>query len=244
VPLGALLVAAASICLADDAPGTARPASAVPVATCTPSPREQGQMPPSQWTDCVGTYTYGDGNVYRGEFRHGDRDGLGVLEIKFNGPSSDTMIGWSEPAIYVGSFRGGRLNGYGLLIAKSGVAYAGTFKNNIPQSDLIQKECAGGSSADWTNCIGVYRFPNGNDYRGEFADGLPDGIGMLRVNAIGGSDSTQVRLPVPGVYVGEFKGGKLSGQGAVLMPGAGYFGTFRDNTFKEQYSRRDTHDGF
>ena len=93
------------------------------------------------------------------------------------------------------------------------------------------------------NCIGVYRFPNGNVYRGEFADGLPGGIGMLQVNAIGSSDSTQVRLPVPGVYVGEFKGGKLSGQGAVLMSGAGYLGTFRDNTFNEQSSRRDTHDG-
>ena len=32
--------------------------------------------------------------------------------------------------------------------------------------------------------------------------------------------------------------------GAVAMSGAGYLGTFRDNTFKEQYSRRDTHDGF
>jgi hypothetical protein len=90
----------------------------------------------------------------------------------------------------------------------------------------------------------VYRLPNGNVYRGEFANGLSDGIGMLQVNAIGSSDSTQVRLPVPGVYVGEFKGGKLSGQGAVSMSGAAYLGTFRDNTFKEQYSRRDTHDGF
>jgi len=36
---------------------------------------------------------------------------------------------------------GGRLNGYGLLIAKSGVAYVGTFKDNIAQSDLTQKEC-------------------------------------------------------------------------------------------------------
>jgi len=37
---------------------------------------------------------------------------------------------------------------------------------------------------------------------------------------------------LPGVYVGQFNDGKLSGQGAVVMSGAGYFGTFRDNTFK------------
>jgi hypothetical protein len=164
-------------------------------------------------------YLWGRQHLPR-RIRHGDRDGFGVLEIKFLGRSSDTMIGWDEPAIYVGSFRGGRLNGYGLLIAKSGVAYAGTFKNNIAQPELIQKECAGESSTDWTNCIGAYRFPNGNVYRGEFANGLPEGIGTLEVNAIGTSDSTQVRLPVPGVYVGEFRDGKLSGQGAVVMSGA------------------------
>jgi len=172
--------------------------------------------------------------MYRGGFRHGDRDGFGVLQIVFIGQSSDTLVGWDEPAIYIGSFRGGRLNGYGLLIAKSGVAYAGTFKNNIAQSDLTQKQCAGESSAGWTNCIGVYRFPDGNVYRGEFADGLPNGIGMLQIDAIGSSDATQVRLPVPGIYVGQFKSGKLSGQGAVSMVDAGYLGTFRDNAFEEQ----------
>jgi hypothetical protein len=226
------LVAGATVSSADVAPEAASAAAHIPNMTCKPFLPTQKLLPPSQWNECVGTYTYGDDNIYRGEFRHGDRDGFGVLEIKFIGRSSDTMIGWDEPATYVGSFRAGRLNGYGLLMAQSGVAYAGTFKNNIAQSGLIQKECPGALSADWTNCIGAYRFPNGNVYRGEFANGLPEGIGVLEVNAIGSSDSTEVRLPVPGVYVGGFKGGKLSGQGAVVMSGAGYLGTFRDNTFK------------
>jgi hypothetical protein len=42
----------------------------------------------------------------------------------------------------------------------------------------------------------------------------------------------QVRLPSPGAYVGPIKDGKLNGQGAVVMSGAGYFGTFSDDTFK------------
>jgi hypothetical protein len=44
---------------------------------------------------------------------------------------------------------------------------------------------------------------------------------MLQVNATDASDSTQGRLPVPSVYVGEFRGGKLSGQGGVSITGAG-----------------------
>ena len=211
---------------------TASAVNSIPNMTCTPSfPRER-ELPPSQWNNCVGTYTYQNGNVYSGEFRHGDRYGFGVLEITFIGRSTDNVIGWDEPAIYVGSFRNGFRNGYGLLIAKSGAAYAGLFKDNFAQSELTHVECQGDISAAWTNCIGTYRFQNGNVYRGEFANGLPDGIGTLEVNAIGSSDSTQVRLPAPGVYVGEFRDGRLNGRGAVVMSGAGYLGTFSDNTFK------------
>jgi hypothetical protein len=170
--------------------------------------------------------------VYSGEFRHGDRHGVGILEIRFLGQSTDNVIGWTEPAIYVGDFKDGFRNGYGLLLAKSGVAYAGSFKDNFPQSELTRKECQGDISAAWTDCIGMYRFPNGNVYRGELAHGLPEGIGMLQVNAVGRPEATQVRLPVPGVYIGQFKDGKLSGHGAVVMPDAGYFGTFSENTFK------------
>jgi hypothetical protein len=192
----------------------------------------------------VGAFTFQNGNAYRGEFRHGMRTGIGVLKINYIGSSDYGDIGWDEPAIYIGNFGRGRLNGYGLLIGKSGVAYAGTFKNNIAQSDLIQKKCPGELSDEWTNCIGTYRFPNGNIYRGEFAHGLPDGIGMLQVRAIGASDASQVRLPMPGIYVGQFKNGKLSGQGAVVMSDAGYFGTFSDNTFKrDKFAQKRSRSG-
>ena len=226
-----LLMGGSNLSSADGAPG-ASAVNSIPNMTCTPSFPRQKELPPSQWNNCVGTYTYQDGNVYSGEFRHGDRFGFGVLEIKFIGQSSADVIGWHEPAIYVGSFKDGRLDGYGLLIAKSGVAYAGLFKDNIAQSGLNQKQCQGDESAAWTNCIGTYSFQNGNVYRGEFAHGVPEGIGMLQVRAVGTPEATQVRLPLTGVYVGQFEDGKLSGQGAVVMSGDGYFGTFSDNTFK------------
>lgn len=212
---------------------TASAASSMPNMSCTPISQGLEVTPWSQqWDYCVGTFTYGDGNVYSGQFRHGTRDGFGVLEIKFRGQSSDGMIGWDEASIYVGSFRDDRLNGYGLVITKSGAAYAGTFKDNIAQSDLMRKECRGRLSADWTNCIGTYNFPDGSVYRGEFTGGLPEGIGMLQVKAIGNADAAHFKLPMPGIYVGQFKRGKLSGQGAVVMPNDGYFGTFGNNTFK------------
>lgn len=180
----------------------------------------------------MATFTFQNGNSYRGEFRHGMRTGIGVLVIKYIGSSDYADVGSDEPAIYIGNFSRSRLNGYGLLMERSGAAYAGTFKQNIAQGDLSQKACSGERSTAWTNCIGTYRLPNGNVYRGEFVDGLPDGIGMLEVKAIGESDGTQVRLPRPGIYVGQFQDGKLSGRGAVVMPGGGYFGTFSNNMFK------------
>ena len=60
---------------------------------------------------------------------------------------------------------------------------------------------------------------------------------MLQVKAIGTPEAEQVRFHSPGVYVGQFKDGKLCGQGVVVMRGTGYFGTFSDNMFK-----RDTVD--
>jgi hypothetical protein len=228
--LGFLLVAGSSLSSAQEAPGRATSASSIPNMTCTPFARVQREMPPSQWNECVGMYTYQDGNVYSGEFRHGDRAGLGILHIEFIGKSGPGIIGWDEPAIYVGSFRKGRLNGFGLLIARSGAAYAGMFKDNIAQFEPTHEECSRELSAsDWTNCIGTYRFPNGNVYRGQLSHGLPEGIGMLQVNALGTPEAAQVRLPLPGVYVGQFKKGKLSGKGAVVMSGDGYFGKFKDN---------------
>lgn len=235
-----LLVAGAVVCRAEGAPGTVAARSPIPDMACRPVPARQGALPPAQWNDCVGAYTFQNGNSYRGEFHHGKRSGYGVLAIEAIGSSDEQDIEWNEPAVYIGSFRHGRLNGHGLLIGQSGAAYAGTFKDNVAQPDLTRKECRGDSSA-WTDCIGTYRFPGGNVYRGEFANGLPDGIGMLRVKAIGSSDARQVRLPLPGIYVGRFKDGRLNGRGAVVMHDGGFFGTFRDNTLEpgERSARKD-----
>lgn len=63
---------------------------------------------------------------------------------------------------------------------------------------------------------------------------------MLQVKAVGTPEAAQVRLPSPGVYVGQFKDGRLCGRGVVVMKGAGYFGTFSDNMFKREINRLRT----
>lgn len=75
-------------------------------------------------------------------------------------------------------------------------------------------------------------YGNGNLYRGEFINGLRDGLGMLVIMATGTSDAQSIRMPMtPAIYVGAFKADHLNGKGAVVMGAGGFYGTFTDNIF-------------
>jgi hypothetical protein len=184
-----------------------------------------------QWDNCVGTHSYPNGNAYRGEFHHGLREGFGVIAINARGVSNENDILSNEQSEYIGEFHGGRLNGHGVWFTASGAGYSGTFVNNIPQSVVSQRNCNGRPSSAWTNCVAEQRYPNGNIYRGEFVQGLRQGVGLLQINATGASDADNIRTPVPGIYVGEFMGGRLNGHGVIMMPDAGFYGLFTDNIF-------------
>jgi hypothetical protein len=184
-----------------------------------------------QWDNCVGTFTYPNGNIYRGEFHRGMRDGIGALVIKAQGVSDGNNILSKEPSIYIGQFQGNRLNGHGVWITASGAAYAGTFVNNIPQSDVSQENCQGPPVDGWTHCVAAFRYGNGNVYRGEFVQGQRQGTGMIEIVATGSPDDHNIRTPEPGIYIGEFSGDRLNGRGVMLMPSAAFLGLFRDNLF-------------
>jgi cyanophycinase len=190
--------------------------------------------PSPSWDNCVGAARYPNGNLYRGEFHHGMRDGFGVIIINAQGVSDQHNILANEPTIYAGEFRGNSLNGHGIWITKSGAAYSGTYRDNTPQSDVSQKNCSGPPSPAWTNCVGTVRYGNGNIYRGEFVNGQREGVGMIEIHDTGTPDDTHIRTPVPGVYVGEFQGNRLNGRGMIFMPGAGYYGTFKNNVLMPQ----------
>ncbi|WP_205015365.1 hypothetical protein [Streptococcus porcinus] len=67
-----------------------------------------------------GQLTYGNGDIYSGEFRDGQFDGLGTYKAS---------SGWS----YSGHFKNGQADGKGILKAKNSKVYKGTFKQGIYQ---------------------------------------------------------------------------------------------------------------
>jgi WD40 repeat protein/TPR repeat protein len=184
-----------------------------------------------QWDSCVGTHTSPDGNVYRGEFHNGTREGFGIIAINARGIPDENSIRSNERSEYIGEFRGDRLNGHGIWFTASGAGSPGTFVNNIPQSDVSQRNCTGPLSSAWTNCVATFSYNNGNFYRGEFVQGLRQGVGLLEINARGASDTGSIRTPEPGTYIGEFNGGRLNGHGVIMLPDAGFYGLFTNNIF-------------
>jgi hypothetical protein len=190
-----------------------------------------------QWDNCVGLERFENGNIYRGEFHHGLREGLGFLIVNGTGVSDHNNIRSDNgpirsndgPAIYAGEFRGGLLNGHGVWFTKSGAGYSGTFIDNIAQSDVSHTNCSGALSRSWSNCVARISYEDGNVYYGQYMYGRREGIGMLEIHETGTSDETSIRTPAAGFYVGKFSGDRLNGRGMIFMPGAGFYGTFTNN---------------
>lgn len=188
-----------------------------------------GEVYSQQWDSCVGVFTYSNGNVYRGEFHHGLRDGLGMIFIQARGISNEGTIMSPEPGtIYAGEFRDDRINGHGLWITPRAV-YSGTFVSNIPQRDVVRRDCVGDSST-WTQCLARVPYTNGNVYTGEFMRGVREGLGLLEINDRGVSDAGAVRSLGKAFYVGLFKNDHLNGHGMTTMQdGSGSVGIYADN---------------
>ncbi len=117
------------------------------IATTFPESSAQENRQPcmgsiiSKWNDCTGAFVKVNEFSYKGEFKNGKRDGVGILVVlnrKYYGDSytgsfkENLMHGsgtykFRNGDIYIGSFRDGRRNGTGTLVYKNGDKYEGGF---------------------------------------------------------------------------------------------------------------------
>lgn len=163
-----------------------------------------GSVYTGEWKDSLqqgnGTYTWSNGDKYIGQWNNGLRDGNG---IKYNREGNILLEGvWRngifaeaarqtfygdertidfDQGKYSGQVINGEPNGIGAIDLKNGDYYKGEWK--------------GGSMQGW----GLYKFPNGVVYEGQFR-GIPNGFGVM-IYANGN------------FYEGEFKDGKQQGKG-------------------------------
>lgn len=94
------------------------------------------------WSDCEGAYTYPNGNIYWGEFKNGQRHGLGKIRILAKGKSDAQNIRSEVPATYIGEFNSDKISGYGVWSLDSGERFEGEFLDNIynvPKLDPKEK---------------------------------------------------------------------------------------------------------
>jgi hypothetical protein len=156
-----------------------------------------------------GLYTYSNGDRYKGEFKNDDFDGIGTYH-------------YSNGDKYFGKYKNNKKNGEGIFLFANGKKLEGLFENgnfikeekiqltginhflNANDSEMIElselKKCEDVEIIKWNNCAGEIKLSNGDQYSGEFKDGLPNGKGAYFY-----LDGRR--------YVGYFKNGKKNGRG-------------------------------
>jgi hypothetical protein len=126
--------------------------------------------------------------------------------------------------VYDGQWHDGHRVGRGRLSFGKGGQFVGTFKDdeafegkltdkseNVFESDTSK---GGFFQRGKLNGFGRAKFINGNDYTGEFRDGLISGEGTLSYKELGGYGGGKA------VYVGSFRGNKRSGYGEMTWGGS------------------------
>ena len=168
----------------------------------------------SPWSDCVGTFSFSNGDKYVGEFRNDKIHGQGTFTFSKSGNK------------YVGEFRNGKKHGQGTFyFAESGNKYVGEFTDNkIHGQGTIYFARSGNKYVGEfrngkRNGQGTFTFSkSGNKYVGEFRNDKIHGQGTLTFAKSGDK------------YVGEFRNDKIHGQGTFYFARSGnkYVGEFRN----------------
>jgi hypothetical protein len=195
-----------------------------------------------------GTYTWPDGGKYVGEFEDGKRNGQGAYtylngdkyvgqfkDSKHHGQGSYT---YSNGEQYVGQYKDGKRYGQGTYTYPNGRSYVGEWKDGKSNGQGIE------TYADGTIEEGVFKddefqYAKVISARPDFVSNLPDCPSNtdVRWNNCFGTSMNGV-----GIYVGEYKDDKQSGQGTYTYSpngeyaGMKYVGEWKENTWNGQGS--------
>jgi hypothetical protein len=193
--------------------------SAIPVSAQSRLPPCPGSFNVTTWTDCLGTYTWPDGQTYNGGWKNGEAVGQGTTTF-------------SDGGTYIGEYRAGKFHGHGSFTYPSGSKYVGEWKNGWPDGQGTvtlgsgekhtgewrdNKLYAGERKDGKAHGRGTTRLPDGRKYVGEFRDGKYNGRGTYT-------------WPSGDKYVGEYRDDKRNGHGTYThADGEKYVGQYLDN---------------
>ena len=188
-----------------------------------------------------GTWTFGDGNKYVGEFRNGKFHGQGTFiyldgdkyvgkwrDGKRHGQGTETL---TNGLTYVGEFRDGDYF-QGTATIENGSKYVGQFHDSTGAGNLIRHGQGTLTLTNGLTYVGEFRdgdyfqgtatIANGSKYVGQFHDST--GAGNLIRHGQG-----TLTLTNGLTYVGEFRDDKYHGQGTCIIIGGGkYVGEHRN----------------
>jgi hypothetical protein len=173
--------------------------------------------------DCIngqGIYIYPSGAVYIGDFRNGEIHGVGVCY-------------YSDGSKYQGEWAFRYPTGKGTKTYSDGSKRTGLWKNGQPvdANGNIETALATTEVADLqTGCLsgncqrgnGVFAYPDGSKYEGQFAEGKPNGYGAFFYPNYPNGDK----------YIGTFLDGAKHGTGTLFKPdGTTQTGQWREGEY-------------
>ncbi len=148
-----------------------------------------------QWKDLkhngVGTLTFSNGSIYKGDFVNNYFEGKGKFithngqyegSLRNNIPDGFGIKNWTTGQSYKGNWKDGKYNGKGIFTFKTGGVYEGDFVDGkFCGTGCIRKSWGDTYTGNFTNDEysgqGILVRANGNTYEGDFYDNKYHGLG-------------------------------------------------------------------